>query len=221
LAAVSPHVISIISIVENKMKKNSNSGSYHWEFINKRFVKGLSLMEVSYSPNLELPYHSHRLAGFCLVLQGGYTELYGKTALECEPSSIKFHPADEPHSDLYGNKGVHSFIIEPELSWLDQMGANHLIENNPLVFRNNSMAWLMMRIRKEFHSMDAESLLVIEGLALELIAEASRSRRRVSADKEPRWLRRAKEFIDEQYCEPLTLSAIAEAVGVHPVYLAN
>ncbi len=203
------------------MKKNSNPGSYHGEFINKRFVKGLSLMEVLYSPNLELPYHSHRLAGFCLVLQGGYNESYGKTVLECNPSSVKFHPAGEAHSDFYGNKTVRNFIVEIEPAWLIRMGANYLVGNDPAVFRNNSMAWLMARLRKEFHSTDAESPLVIEGVVLELVAEPSRNRTRAAAGKEPSWLRQAKEFIDEQYFEPLTLSVVAESVGVHPVYLAN
>lgn len=165
------------------MKKNSNPSSYHGEFINKRFVKGLSLMEVSYSPNLELPYHSHRLAGFCLVLQGRYNESYGKTVLECNPSSVKFHPAGEAHSDFYGNKTVHNFIVEIEPAWLTRMGANYLVGNNPSVFRNNSMTWLMARLRREFHSTDAESPLVIEGMALELIAEASRNRTKASGTK--------------------------------------
>ncbi len=203
------------------MKKNRNHSSYHGEFINNRFVKGLFLAETLYAPNLKLHNHSHPNAGFCLILQGGYTESYDRTLLECKQSYVKFQPAGEMHSDLYGNKSVHSFIIELELSWLNQMGANYLVGNNPVIFRNNSMAWLMMRLRKEFHSMDAEAPLVIEGLVLELIAEASRNRTRVSDDKQPRWLRQAKEFIDERYFEPLTLSVIAELVGVHPVYLAN
>lgn len=203
------------------MKKNRNHSSYHGEFINSRFVKGLFLAEALYAPNLKLHKHSHPNAGFCLIICGAYTESYERTSLECKQSYIKFQPAGEDHSDLYGNKSVHSFIIELELSWLNQMGANYLVGDNPVIFRNNSMAWLMMRLRKEFHSTDAAAPLVIEGLVLELIAEASRNRTKVLADKRPRWLRQAKEFIDEHYFEPLTLSAIAESVGVHPVYLAN
>lgn len=203
------------------MQDNQTYCSYHGKFINSRLVKGLTLAEAMYAPNLKLPGHSHRHAGFCLILQGSYNESYGRTLLECKPSYVKFQPAGEIHSDLYGNENVHSFIIELEHTWLTHMGVNSLVGNNPVVFHSSSIGWLMMKLRKEFHSMDAEAPFVIEGLVLELIAETSRNRAKISKDNHPRWLRQAKEYLDEQFSEPLTLSVIAELVGVHPVYLAN
>lgn len=56
------------------MKENHTHCSYHGELIKSRVVRDLPLVEAVYSPNLELPSHSHRHAGFCLVLKGGYTE---------------------------------------------------------------------------------------------------------------------------------------------------
>ena len=37
----------------------------------------------------------------------------------------------------------------------------------------------------------------------------------------PQWLRRAREVIHEQYSESLSLSSVAELVGVHPAHLAK
>lgn len=195
--------------------------NYHGEFINSRVVKGLPLAEAVYASNLELPKHSHRHGGFCLILQGGYTESYGKTLLECAPSSVKFQPAGEEHSDVYGNETVRCFIIELQSEWLTRMGASALVGDSPLVYKSSSLAWLMMRLRAEFNSADDESPLLIEGLVLELLAETSRSRRRLSEGKPPLWLQQAKEFIHEQFSDPLTLSLIANFVRVHPVYLAS
>lgn len=203
------------------MKDNHKYCSYHGEFISSRVVKDLPLAEAIYAPRLVLPKHSHLHAGFCLILQGEYTETYGRTLLECKPSSVKFQPAGEVHSDLYGRERVYSFIVELKSEWLNRMDAHALVGDSPLVFRDSSMAWLMMRLRQEFHSSDAEAPLAIEGLVLELIAKTSRRRKTVLKENQLRWLQQAKEFLDESFSQPLTLSVIAESVGVHPVYLAH
>jgi AraC family transcriptional regulator len=204
-----------------KMKEERVYRNYHGEFINSRGVKGLLLAEAIYASKMELPRHSHHNGGFCFILQGGYTESYGKTLLECEPLSVKFQPAGEEHSDVYGNQTVRCFIIELQSEWLTRMGANSLVGNNPLLYKNSSLAWLMMRLRAAFQSVEDESSLLMEGLVLELIAETSRNRRRLSEGQPPFWLQQAREFIHEQFSDPLTLSLIAKFVGVHPVYLAS
>jgi AraC family transcriptional regulator len=56
---------------------------------------------------------------------------------------------------------------------------------------------------------------------LEIIAEACRKRMKLSRARPPRWLEQTKEMLHESFLEPLTLSGIAETVGVHPVYLAS
>lgn len=209
-----------VSLEGMKMKDERVYRNYHGEFINSRVVKGLLLAEAIYASKLELPKHSHRHGGFCLILQGGYTESYGRTLLECEPSSVKFQPAGEEHSDVYGSEMVRCFIVELQSEWLARTGASALVGNNPLVHKSSSLARLMMRLRAEFHSNDDESPLLIEGLILEIIAETSRSRRSLPAGKPPLWLQQAREFIHEQFSHPLTLAHIAKFVGVHPVYLA-
>lgn len=207
------------------MKNNHNYCNYHGKFINKRIIKDLALSEAIYAPNSSLPKHLHRNPSFCFILQGGYVESYGKISLNCQPFSIKFQPAGQIHSDSYGKKTVRSFIIELESEWLVRTGADALVRNIPFAFRNNSLTWLMMKLRQEFRSADAEAAFAIEGLMLELIAETSRRRVKLLETKfsgcEPQWLKRAKQFLDDQFSEPLSLSVIATEVGVHPVYLAN
>lgn len=210
-----------IPLEEMKMRDEPVYCNYHGEFISSRIVKGLPLAEAVYASKLELPKHSHRHSGFCFVLQGRYTESYGKTLLECEPSYVKFQPAGEEHTDVYGNETVRCFIIELQPEWLTRMGASSLVGNNPLIYKSTTLAWLMARLRAEFQSTEDESPLLIEGLALELIAETSRSRRRLNEDKPPLWLQQAREFIQEHCSTPLTLSLIAEFAGVHPVHLAS
>lgn len=203
------------------MKDERVYPNYHGVVLNSRLIKGLRLAEAAYAPKMELPKHSHRYGGLCLILQGSYTESYGRTLLECKPSHVKFHPAGEEHSDVYGNEGVRIFFVDLPSEWLRRMDAGALVGDRPLVYKNSSIAWLMMRLRAEFRALEDESPLVVEGLVLELIAEASRSRKRLSADAPPPWLRQAREFLYEQFSDPLSLSFVAQFVGVHPIHLAS
>jgi AraC family transcriptional regulator len=191
------------------------------EYKSTRFLKGLSLTEIVRASNSKLPKHSHRNSGFCLILQGSYVESSGRTMLECKPSTVKFHPTGEAHSNFYGNKTVRNFIVEIEPAWLTQMGADGFVGNDPVLFGDKSVSRLMMRLRSEFHLTDSEPALAIEGLVLQLIAETYRSGKKFSVDNSPRWIERAKELFDEQFSENLSLAQIARSVGVHPIYLAT
>lgn len=198
-----------------------NHNQYHAASINMRVVRDLPLAEAEFAANVELPKHSHINPGFCLILNGEYQESYGRTVLELKPSRVKFQPAGEIHSDVYGQQRVHCFILELEPEWLARMNASAFVGNDPMVHRESAVAWTMLKLRKEFRSMDEEAPLVIESLVLDLIAQTSRKRKSFHQDNQPNWLRQAREFIDDELSQPLTLSAIAKSVSVHPVYLAN
>lgn len=207
------------------MKDNRNYCSYQGTLINNKCVNGLSLAEGVHTPHLKLSRHSHRKPVFSLVLRGRYIESYGGISLDCQPLSLKFQPAEEAHSDFFGKNETKGFIVELEPEWLARTGADALVGNNPLVFRNNSLTRLMLNLQKELHSADVETSFVVEGLVLQLIAETSRNRTKILEDKffkdKPEWLKQAKEFLDDQFTEPLSLSIVAKTVGVHPVYLAH
>lgn len=194
---------------------------YHASSINFRVVKELPLAEAEYAANRALPKHSHRHAGFCLILKGEYTESYGKTVLKLSPSRVKFQPAGELHTDVYGGERVHSFIVELEPEWLTRMCASAFVGDAPMVYCESAVSWTMMKLRKEVRSMDDESSLIIEGLVLDLIAQTSRQRKAILPANQLKWLRQAREVINDEFSLPLTLSAIAKSVNIHPVYLAN
>ena len=91
----------------------------------------------------------------------------------------------------------------------------------PSVFYGNSLIGLIMKIRREALHTDALSQLVIEGLMLEVVAEASRFTGAASEGQYPRWLRQVREILHDSCFERLTLSDIGKSVGIHPVYLAG
>lgn len=69
--------------------------------------------------------------------------------------------------------------------------------------------------------MDALSPLIVEGLLLEMVGEASRQPAPVLGARHPRWLLQAQDLLREGFAQHLTLEEIARAVGVHRVHLAQ
>jgi AraC family transcriptional regulator len=77
-----------------------------------------------------------------------------------------------------------------------------------------------MRAYQEFNYIDDVSSLAVQGLTLAIAAELAREPIKVSTNTPPRWLRQVREILHARFSENLTLSCMAEMVGVHPVYLA-
>src|SRR5207247_1633020 len=76
-------------------------------------------------------------------------------------------------------------------------------------------------IYREFSNGDPFSPLAIEGLILEVLAEESRASVHDAASDLPGWLRQARDLVHDGFCGPLTLSSLAQTVGVHPSHLAR
>jgi AraC family transcriptional regulator len=179
-----------------------------------------TLSETAYGPKVKLPKHSHQSAYFCLVLQGGYTETYGSHSRTCEPSSLVFHPENETHSDEFHETGGRCLNVEIEPRWLERIKEHSRILDDSRHFRGGLLTALGARLYHEFREFDETSPLAIEGLALQIVAEATR-RTRAFYPRRPGWLNETREIIHDRFSERLTLGEIAQLVKVHPVHLAR
>jgi AraC family transcriptional regulator len=141
----------------------------------------------------------------------------------CGPSSLSFHPSGERHSEHFDGAGARLFSIQTSQRLLESVREYSIVLDDSAVFRGGLLAQFALRLYGEYRRMDDVSPLAIEGLALEIMAEASRRfvRLRERQSPAPRWLRQAAEILHAQFSETLTLSALAQSVGVHPVHLAR
>lgn len=181
---------------------------------------GLTLTETAYAARQQLPKHSHDRACFVVVLSGSFSEVYEGRPRACEPLSVIFRPRDESHSDRFDEQGARCLNVELSDQWLRRVGAYTRALDDSADFRGGAFPSLAARLYGEYRRMDAASPLAIEGLLLEVVAEAARASAPAPARGRPRWLGRAEELIREQFREPLTLADIAAAVGAHPVHLS-
>jgi AraC family transcriptional regulator len=178
------------------------------------------LVESLYTASATMPRHTHDLAHISLVLEGSYTERYGLKHRVGEPSVLVLHPPDEDHLVTFHNRGARVFSLHLKPRWFERVRDYSKVLDSPADFRGGLPAWLAVRLYRESRETDEVSPLMIESLALEIIATTSR---RVSLrdHKAPPWLERVREMLHARLSEDVTFSRIADTVGVHPVYIAR
>jgi len=196
-------------------------GYLYGEALRSHQAPSFALSERFYPPRFETPRHSHTRAPFCFVMQGDYTETYSGRTRECRSSTLLFHPAEEMHAEYFHDAGGHSFIVEIDPHWLERVREHQPLPAAAAGFKGGAMEFLARRLYKEFIHLDEVSDLIIEGIMLQLMGEAERQSSTTERHQPPRWLERAREMVRAQFAESLKLADIAQAVGVHPVHLAQ
>lgn len=66
------------------------------------------LTEAVYNPGSEIPWHSHELASFCVLVDGSYTENIRRTSYRLDRFDVIFKPEGETHRNGYGEPGALS-----------------------------------------------------------------------------------------------------------------
>jgi|SRR5579871_268612 len=187
-----------------------------------RRVGGLTLAEVAFEPGQQIHRDSHPHARFVLVVSGSLTEAPGGAAKTHGPSTLLFRSADDARSYAVSDSGATVLIVDMDAVWLRRAREQAPLVRESAAFRGGLLLHLAHRLHGEFGLRDEVSRLVIESLALGILAEASR---RVAAAATrpaiPLWLQLAMAFIEQHFAEPLPLAAVAKKVGVHPVHLAR
>lgn len=203
------------------MSVQLSPGNLYGENVRSHKVASFALSERFYPPRFETPKHSHKQALFCFVIQGNYTETYGGRTRDIKTSTLLFHPPEELHAEHFHDSGGHSFIIEIEPLWLERLRDHRALPEPSAGIKWGMTELLARRLYKEFMHLDEVSDLIIEGLMFELIGEAVRDCSATESNHAPRWLIQARELLHEHFAESLKLDDMAQAVGVHPVHLAQ
>lgn len=185
----------------------------------RREVSGFSLVELNYSPNVEISAHAHEQANFCMAIEGGCTEVYASKRREYKPFMLEFLPPFQTYSIKTSSVGMRAFSIDIAPRWTERMREYSLNVENSVFYPGSVLIRLLSRLYDEFRNTDAASPLAIEGLALEMLAEVSRYQTKENSP--PLWLKQAREIVHEQFSRNLSLSKIAQETGVHPVHLAR
>jgi AraC family transcriptional regulator len=182
---------------------------------------GFRLTEKLFGPDRRNLNHAHANAYIEVILKGGYILSRHRRPQTCRPWTIVYHPAGEVHSHSFPLAGVRILIVEiaPQaLPWIRECCR---FAEDSLTLEGGGPGWLAARLYREFIHSDEISPLIVEALALELLADILRSKPPGSPKGAPEWLHHADELIRAKFAERLTLADIAREVGIHPVNLAQ
>lgn len=184
-------------------------------------IGGFRLVEGVHSRGSDLPWHFHDGPTICFVLQGGFLEGFHGLSLTCEPAMVKFTPAGEPHYNRFDWSDTRGLLIE-----LEQDRASELLPLAPILdervhFQGGSSAALAYRVYRELQHADTAAPLAMEGLLLELIADANRARSPIGRKEVPRFLLRARAMLHDHVVEGIALGDLARAVDANPVTLSR
>lgn len=123
-------------------------------------------------------------------------------------------PAGARHSARFGRNDTRVVIVKP------RSAASAVRFERFERLRGRGFAWLAWRLAAELRAPDDAAPLAAEGLALELLAAATRESSRERA-RVPSWVRVAEELLRARIGDCLRLGDLAEAVGEHPVQVAR
>lgn len=194
------------------------AGHLYGTTVRRAQIGGVLMSETRYAAGLSVPRHSHEEAGFCFVLRGVFDRQFTTGERDCTPGTLSFHPAGEAHAETFRRAGATLFSVQLATAWLDRFSDGGAALDDSLTTREGEIARLTRQLHREFRAPDDLSALSVEGVLLELAAEIARQRPDTT---QPRWLLRVRDLLHDRFREPITLSDVAAAVGIHPSHVAR
>ena len=195
-------------------------GRFHGRILGARGACGVRMTEARIEPGRELPRHSHPLAFFCLLVEGGYREDSGSRSRWYAPFTVAFHPPEEPHRSEIGAAGARVFNVEIPALWLDAAGGSGGLTRPVADRRGGALTWLAARLFREYRDGLPGPPVALEALVCEML-DLTGGAARLSDRHRPGWLSRAIDRIQSDFRCSLRISDVAAEVGTHPAHLSR
>jgi AraC family transcriptional regulator len=184
-------------------------------------IPGFEVFAGSHPAGSALPVHSHPDPTICYVIEGRFTEYSRGRSLDCESDMLKLTAAGQTHSDRFQHADARGIRIDIARERFTESPSILRLLDSEFVIPRSRLRPLIRRLVSELEAPDDTSPLVVEGLLLELLTRLARERASGTARDFPAWLRRAEELIRAKFTTSLTLSDVAQSVGVSPATLAR
>jgi AraC family transcriptional regulator len=181
----------------------------------------LKLRETSHARRQKIPPHTHEAPHFCVGLDGHCTERIRGRRVDCGPGTLEFHPAGTEHSSQWGDRGGRCFTVTLGARWIERIDSLDRADRPFGGVLSADTRPLVRRLHRELLDPDAASPLVLEGLTLALMGEATSRGEPATGGAPPAWLARAEEYLRECAFGPVRAEEAARLAGVHPVVLAR
>ena len=169
--------------------------------------------EFEIPPGFRMRNHGHAGAHLCYLVAGSFEERVPRGSHLCTPRTLRHSPPGDKHDMTIGQSGALCLLLSSEDEEAPRPDGRVFLEEPRL-------ALLAQRLHAELSFGSDASPLILEGVALELFAQSSRSVKK-RAQRPPLWTRQLRDRLHDSYSEPLGLDALAAEVGRHPMHAAR
>ena len=171
----------------------------------------------SYSHDFEQSWHEHNSGSIDFILEGGGVGTYAGREVISSPGVVEFFREEIRHRfRSYGSgiRTMHVLLPAELISELPQLRDIALEE-----LRHTRAVALASMLLSELHTPDASSGMQIESLVHELLDEITST----LSGPNPRagWIGHARDALHEAEDRPLSLSQLAELIGIDRAHLAR
>ena len=194
----------------------------HGEFFgsgdSRRRVDGFRLSRLRPTvPERELSRHTHDDAHFVMLLEGQYLTAASGGHAECVPGTLIYNPPGTTHRDRFRSSDGEFFTlslpdsIKTDFANYADGGARQMDRRTQafaLAMANECLQWRL------------DSPELVRALVLELM-DRTTAKRASDTCGVPGWLSAARDWLHDHQDRAPRIAALAEACGVHPVYLAR
>jgi AraC family transcriptional regulator len=169
-----------------------------------------------------LATHRHDRTIFGVMLDGAFESRIGQRRLDCLPASVWTEPCEELHANFIGTRGASVLVVQVDPAQAEIFQPFERLLNDVTYVRDPRIASDARRMVAELQQPDLHTPLMLDGLLLTMMSQASRAdRMRPRSRSTPAWLERARDYLHEHFRAPISLRDLANLAGVEPTYLAH
>lgn len=185
-----------------------------------REVDGFLVSEVWFPAGLRLPPHVHERPVIGVMLDGSFDQVFPRRSCDCPPATVLTEPAGEKHGNRIRDAGAHLLVVQPDPARVELLRPLRELVERVHNFHHPGIAGIAGRLTRELRARDEVAPLALESGVLEMLAIATRTGA-TGGSGTPRWLRRAREIVEDRFRGPLRVGDVADEVGIHRAHLSR
>jgi AraC family transcriptional regulator len=185
-----------------------------------REVAGFRVFEVEYRAGLDLRPHFHPHAHLIYVLGGSYAESGTGQNLELGPKALRYLPPGYSHSNRF-TRAARCIVIEIASAVLARVNQCTKALERAGEIQGPVSGWLAERLYEEFQRPFTAGGLALEGMLLELTAEAARRVGQGAVKITPEWLKNVRRHLESNCLRSVSLAEMARVSGMHRVHVSR
>lgn len=194
-----------------------NRGRYTGTVVRNANIAGSIISAAQYrAETSNAAWHWHENLHISFVFEGrGLSESRSGDSSKAE-SGVFLYQAGESHRWIPGPDLARSVNIELEQAFFDEFECNEN-EVGAALKKRADTKFLLLKMQQELMICDDSSDETIRTLLLELTHQISRP----FSGTQPQWVRIVAEVLADRWQEPVSLSELSRAAGVHPVTISR